>query len=480
MHISSRRVVIPLTGFVLVMLVVIASTMITAVRTHLKSKIFPYLKAPFTSVSSTPLAPPTEPGSILRANMSALSTFLINNKKAFLNDLTSNQGEGWTIVMGNEAGDLDSCASALAHSYLSTILDHKRTVALIQTPRADLSLRAENLLAFDFAHLAKNNSDLLTIDEITASTKLEDLRSSYALVDHNKLLPKFLAKEGPLASAERVTAIFDHHQDELAHRNANPLIIYPAGSCASIVTDYFKPRLPPAPTPGDAIIDVFTLLLTAITIDTSGLKDHGKTTESDTAAADYLYQHTPFGRATTEGGGPNKERKTLSELADILVDSKRDVSRLSGHDLLRRDYKEFEWHDSKGALVRVGLSTVPMGLKHWIERDGKKQFWDDQEAWIKERSLAVSGVLTTFRTRTKNKHKREMLLVFPQTEQVADAPTGLELKLYTGIESDTKLGAEPKDIPGIESKRAKAWEQTEKQATRKQIAPAIKAIVEAS
>ncbi|CAE6488865.1 unnamed protein product [Rhizoctonia solani] len=411
--------------------------------------------------------------------MSALSTFLLNNKKAFLDDLISNQGEGWTIVMGNEAGDLDSCASALAHSYLSTILDHKRIIALIQTPRADLSLRAENLLAFNYAHLDKNNTDLLTIDDITVATKLEDLRSSYALVDHNKLLPKFLAKEGPLASAERVTSIFDHHDDERVHLDANPRIIHPAGSCASIVADYFKPRLPPSPVPSDAITDAYSLLLSAIMIDTGGLKDNGKTTEYDTIAADYLYPHTQFG-APSVAGGENKDRMTMSELANVLVDKKRDVSELSGHDLLRRDYKEFEWNNSQGALVRVGLSTVPMGLKHWIERDGKNKFWAAQDAWIKERKLDVSGVLTTFRTRTKNKHKREMLLVFPQTEQVADAPTGLELKLYTGIESNAELGAEPKDIPGIEGRRARAWEQTEKQATRKQIAPAFKAIIEAS
>ncbi|KAH7337581.1 hypothetical protein B0J17DRAFT_573526 [Rhizoctonia solani] len=412
--------------------------------------------------------------------MSALSTFFFANKKAFLDDLASSKAEGWTIVMGNEAGDLDSCASALAHSYLSTILDHKRTVALIQTPRADLRLRAENLLAFEYAHLSKNNSDLLTIDEITALTKLEDLRSSYALVDHNKLLSKFLAKDSPLASAERVNAIFDHHADEGAHLTADPRIIHVTGSCASIVTDYFLPRLPKSPVLGDALTDIFSLLLSAIIIDTSGLKEGDKTTDYDKTAADYLYPHTSFGAPSIAGGEPNKDRKTLSELADILVDSKRDVSRLSGHDLLRRDYKEFEWNDSKGALVRVGLSTVPMGLKHWIERDGKKSFWAAQNEWIKERNLAVSGVLTTFRTRTKNKHKREMLLVFPQTEQVADAPTGLELKLYTGIESNTVLGAEPKNIPGIEGRRARAWEQTEKQATRKQIAPAFKAIIEAS
>ncbi|CAE6492869.1 hypothetical protein RSOLAG22IIIB_13852 [Rhizoctonia solani] len=469
----------------------VISTMITAARAHLKSKILPYSRAPFTSI---PLVPSIEPRSILHSN-SALSTFLLNNKKAFLDDLPSNKGEGWTIVMGNESGDLDSCASALAYSYLSTIPgddltitaipDNKRTIALIQTPRADLSLRAENLLAFSLAHLAKDCSDLLTIDDITAWTKLEDLRSSYALVDHNKLLSKFLAKEGSLVSAERVTAILDHHRDDEVHPDAKPRIIRSAGSCASIVTDYFKTRFPLSPELEDPITDVSALLLTAIVIDTNGLKTNGKTTELDAGAFDCLYPRTPFGRQTITGGAPNEEKKTLPELTELLITSKRDVSHLSGYDLLRRDYKEFEWNNSKGELIRVGLSTVPMGLKRWIERDKKKKFWADQQMWIKERNLAVSGVLTTFRTRTKNKHKREILLVFPQTEGASDAPSDLELKLHAGITSNSELGAnkmkkEKKKILGIQDKRAEAWEQTEKRATRKQIAPAIKVIIEKS
>ncbi|CAE6450265.1 unnamed protein product [Rhizoctonia solani] len=476
MRLPSRRVAIPLTGFLVVSVVVLGSTMISGIRTHLKSKILPYLKAPLSSVSTiTPIVSLTEPA-IISANMSALSTFFANNKKAFLDDLSSNRGEGWTIVMGNTAGDLDSCASALAHSYLSTILDHKRTVALIQTPRSGLALRPENLLAFDYARLNKNNSDLLTIDDLTAAIKLEELRSSYTLVDGNVLPPNF--PNDP--SADRVNAIFDHHVDEHAHPKADPRIIHPAGSCASIVANYFQPRLPPSPALGDAITDVYLLLLSAIMIDTNGLKDNGKTTPHDASAAEYLYSHTRFGALTVAGGEPSKDHMTLYDLATLLVDAKRDVAHLSGRELLERDYKSFVWKNSKGEDIRVGLSTVPMGLKHWIERDGKDKFWADQYAWIKVSNIDILGVLTTFRTRTKNKHKREMLIVFPQGEGVADAPTGLELKLYTGIEGNPNLGAEPKDIPGIEGRRARAWEQTEKQANRKQISPAIQAIIEAS
>ena len=38
-------------------------------------------------------------------------------KEEFLKDLKNDEAHGWTLVMGNEGGDLDSMVSALAYSY---------------------------------------------------------------------------------------------------------------------------------------------------------------------------------------------------------------------------------------------------------------------------------------------------------------------------------------------------------------------------
>ncbi|KAG8744535.1 Exopolyphosphatase [Ceratobasidium sp. 414] len=441
--------------------------MISAVRNHLRSKILPYLQAPFTSITTktAPLAS--------SSNMSTLSAFLLNNKQSFLANISSNRGEGWTIVMGNEAGDLDSCTSAIAHSYLSTTLDNTRTIALIQTPRVDLALRPENLLAFQLAHLDPNRNDLLTIDDITTSIPLSNLRTSFVLVDHNRLLPKFITE-----GADRVTAIFDHHADEKQHTNANPRIISPTGSCASIIASHFQSRFPS----NGVTTDVTSLLLSAILVDTGGLKkkeDGGKADATDLAASKFLYPLSRFGVMSTTGQA-STESKTIPDLTELLFEAKRTISHLSGRDLLRRDYKEYEFGlPGTGNFTRVGLSTVPMALDDWIERDGSAKFWSDQAQWISERSLTFSGVLTTFRTKKKQKHKREMLAVFPSAEgAVADAPTGLEKKLYESIEADEVLDAERRDLEGIEGRRARAWEQRNGKATRKQVAPAIKAIIE--
>jgi exopolyphosphatase len=353
---------------------------------------------------------------------------------------------------------------------------------LIQTPRADFSLRAENLLAFHLSHLDSQNADLLTLDDISSSIPLASLRTYYALVDHNRILPKFLADPNSPAELERVKAIFDHHDDEGFHKTANPRIIrVPTGSCASIVADYFRPRFPSSSGPADAISEVASLLLSAIAVDTSGLKEGGKAEPLDRSASQFLYPLTSFGAVSIAGDKPNEDSKTIPELADLLIESKRAVSNLAGRDLLRRDYKEYEFGSaSAGNLTRVGLSTVPMGLNHWIERDGAEKFWAAQDAWMKERNLTCSGVLTTFRTITKNKHKREMLLIFPSTGtgSVADSSSGLELKLYTALEANEELDMERKELDGIEGRRARAWEQRNKQATRKTIAPALRAIIE--
>ncbi|KAF8607359.1 DHH phosphoesterase [Ceratobasidium sp. AG-I] len=418
--------------------------------------------------------------------MSTLSQFLLDKKQAFLADLSSNQGEGWTIVMGNEAGDLDSCASALAYSYLSTTLDQTRTIALIQTLRADLHLRPENELAFQFAHLDPDNANLLTTDDITSSLPLPTLRTSFVLVDHNTINPKFLNNpQTDPTQEDRVKAIFDHHDDDHHHQSASPRIIREpepvagsAGSCTSIIADYFHTRFPQASsiTPHSAWSDVATLLLSAIAIDTNGLKAGGKAQEVDRTSSDFLYPISAFGALSISGDGTsNPESKTIPDLTKILSHRKGDVSGLPGQDLLRRDYKEYNYTTTNASQVRVGLSTVPMSLNKWLKRDGAATFWADQDAWIAKRELAVSGVLCAFETKEKE-HKREMLLVFS-----SNASTALEGQLYAGLEGNAGLDVVRRDLDGlVEGKRARAWEQRKAQATRKQIEPAIKAIIQGS
>lgn len=69
-------------------------------------------------------------------------------QEEFLEALRNNDADDWVIVMGNEAGDLDSLVSALTLSYLYNHLETpQKAVALLQTEQGACSLWLPRLLA---------------------------------------------------------------------------------------------------------------------------------------------------------------------------------------------------------------------------------------------------------------------------------------------------------------------------------------------
>lgn len=99
----------------------------------------------------------------------------------FLEALRNNNADDYIVVMGNEAGDLDSLVSAVALSFMYNHLDPpQKAVALLQTEqgesssscmpeaathrlRADaLDLRPENALALHYAKMSSGHRDLLS------------------------------------------------------------------------------------------------------------------------------------------------------------------------------------------------------------------------------------------------------------------------------------------------------------------------------
>lgn len=458
---------------------------------------------------------------------STLSAFLRENKSKFLADVKADGAKSWTIVMGNEAGgksislslsylctpelttrrrlpiaDLDSCASAIAYSYLTPL---KPTIGLIQTPRQDLYLREENLAAFTLSQI--NIDDLLCINDILDITTPPQLNSSFALVDHNSLHKSFHRAEA------KVVGIIDHHADEKAHLDASPRNIMVAGSCASLVAETFKDAFfqvsishsdengteieTPAATPAPK--ELATLLLTAIYVDTGGLKPKGKAEAIDRAVAEILesYANHPADSLT---GDPFRE----TTAKDLGV-KKHKVDHLSSRDLLRRDYKEYSFVTVSGQPITVGLSTVPYGTKPWLARESSNGtlpgFRESLENWAKERRLDVVGILNTFKSANKGHKRRELLILIggantsplsslstnevANVEALSDAlKNGLEEYKEFGLEG-VKLKDEYEDIKGVPKEHAKNvlgvvhfWKQNNTEATRKAIAPAFKSIIE--
>lgn len=456
-----------------------------------------------------------------------LVDFLRSQKEAFLGDLEGGNGNGWVMVMGNEAGDLDTLASSISYAVLSSTLAATRSIPLILTPRDHMSLRPENLLALNRAGVPLD-SLLYSQDLKTPTNQLSRLGVRFALVDHNSLLPQFRENEeghsesggqtgkqpsgGEDTVVDPVVAIVDHHADEGAHREAaTRLIQVPTGSASSLVTMHFRDaweaslnhpagvRASPVPS-----ADVSTLSLQAILIDTGALKikdgETTKTTQTDVEAADFLFPLSSFGQGVTllrpEGNLPQVLKDPFNE----LIYAKTHIEHLATPLLLARDYKEYEFDTATpDQHLRVGLVTVPLGMKAWLSREdenpGWKGFMQDMGKRMDERDLDVSGVLTTYRS-AKGKGRREMVVVVrPREGTGVDASKVFEAieaafkaRTHEGLDPDVDLEVEDWAKKGLagegsgiellqggaEGRMGGVWVQGNTGATRKQIAPLMK------
>ncbi|WVN90887.1 uncharacterized protein L203_106132 [Cryptococcus depauperatus CBS 7841] len=417
-----------------------------------------------------------------------LAGFLSSQKNSFLQDLKDGKGKGWIVVMGNEAGDLDSLASSIAFSQLSATLNASRVVPLVLTPPKYMTLRPENLLVLQKTFIPLTS--LLHASELPMlSSDLSKQGAKFALVDHNRLLPEF--------GAGHVEVVIDHHEDEGLHTDAAIRnITVPVGSCASLVTQHFKPQWEAslqheAPIPAE----LATVLLSAILVDTAGLKPQGKATPIDYDSAEFLYRISTLPQPRNDVSflsSPDgfSVPSPLTQLASILLETKSNISNLSTYELAMRDYKEYMWPTQAAAFptLKVGLSTVPLSLKPWIERtpQGWNSLMQGIDEYMTERTLDIEGILTTFKSEKKGKHKRQLAVVVRSGGVIKDDDEAERVfdRLVQGLEGSgdilslkrwKKEGTVRKE--NTKGKWVKIWVQGNTRSTRKQIAPLMKEIV---
>ncbi|KAF9564082.1 DHH phosphoesterase [Agrocybe pediades] len=431
----------------------------------------------------------------------SLRSFLSKSKESYLRDVKEDQEKAaahWTVVMGNEAGDLDSIASSIAFAWVQSEVNKKPAVPVMQVERDDLSLRAENLHALKMAGLSDTLDELLTLTELHQFKPFP--AHKFALVDHNRLGDTF-TEDNPKAE---VVAILDHHQDEGLYPSAVPRVIAPCGSCASHVAAVCAGEIPP---------ELATLLLTAIIIDTDGFRPGGKAVQVDRDAALSLTHRCtvshlippPSALSPIENPNANPdalyEVPAIKELSKTLADKKSDVSHLGALDLLRRDYKEYSYKLSWATgqpTVKAGLSTVPTSLKAWAT-DGRLE--KAAVEWMERHDLTILGVLTSFRDVKKpvigkakqGKHKREMAWIIlekpPLAKSANDGLTSeaLARRIWQGLEADKEIDVKPfkkftleksSNLP--QNSKARLYKQGNAHATRKTTAPLLKKILESS
>jgi len=249
-------------------------------------------------------------------------------------------GKKVTVVIGNEAADLDSMASSVAYAYY-LYLSGVNAVPVMNIPRNDFALRTEAVYLFGEASI--NPEILLFLDDIDLAELSDQGMLEMVLVDHN-VPGDVLAPYGKV-----VMEILDHHVDEKKYSTETSVDIRPVGSTATIVTERFIHDYK------DSIDnELGSLLLGTILLDTVNLdEDAGRVTPDDVKAAQGLMAITGLGQ---------------KDLFDKLQFEKFNVSSLGSYDLLRKDYKEWQLGD-----VKCGIASVLMPALDWVEKDSDLQ-----------------------------------------------------------------------------------------------------------
>lgn len=360
--------------------------------------------------------------------------------------------------------DLDSCVSSIITAYLYSIDQGQESqttplvLPLINIPREDLNLRP------DITYLLKTTgiatASLTFIDDLLPLKKTPSTPSPKTfLVDHNKLL-------GPTREifGTNVIGIIDHHDDEQAYKidgSTGPRIIERTGSCSSLVVNYFSAKL--SSTVFETDKDLALLALGPLLADTSNMTS--RVEEFDTKSYEIL----------THGLGYTAADVTA--FYHTLDRYKKDVSSLTGAEILRKDYKEWvpeshttdeEAHENS-IPGKIGISSVVKSLA-WLYNT-HKSFEDDIKQWAQRRQLDFFAVMSSYVEDSENGHGnfcRDILLFVPPTAtQTSKDKLQEVIKEVTG-----PLELEPLDLKVSEG--FYAFRQRNLKSSRKQVAPLLK------
>ncbi|PWW72782.1 DHH phosphoesterase [Tuber magnatum] len=313
-------------------------------------------------------------------------------------------------------------------------------------PRVDLTLKPElhHLLTL----LQISPEDLLFIDDPPLSALPKSTRIT--LVDHNELEPALRA----YFQEANVRGIIDHHEDEGGSPNAKPRIIERSGSCASLVTNYFKEVFP---TSGAVRGELARLGLAAALIDTTNLTN--KVTEHDLSTVGFLE-----GVINGMPVGPGGEKWDRQKFFNGIWDAKNDIDHMPLRDLLRKDWKEWTEGDGK----KVGIAAILKDLDWLGSRQGQDTFLQGIKSWAQERELDLVSVMTTIGQ--GDEFKRE-LMVWALDDSVKESVATFEEKAQ---KADLRLQTWGEG--GLDSKDGdrKAWRQFNLVASRKQVSPLLR------
>jgi len=394
-------------------------------------------------------------------------------KREFFMDWQDGRESEWILVQGNEAGDLDSMASALAWAFH---LEHStqntsnplKAIALLQTHTDALDFRPENKIALAGSKMTSGHEDLLTMDELpedpeTLSPKLKGI----VIVDH--AVPQRKWKDAKLLS------IFDHHVDQGIAPDAKPRIFEKTASCTTLVARQMLDELEQLPEEYHLPHELLELILSAIAIDSGGLTND-VTSKADVETTKRVLARSRWAEKDLDD--------VMEDLDDELSTAKKDLGHLSVRDLLRRDWKGdlVDTPSPRTPTVSMGFASIPYSLDEQIEKTdfGELFHWFAiQAAWTAEVGVDISVILNKYKIKEHGKKKkiREVVLVVRDDVRIDEAQANsLFHVVKEALESEKSLGLKPWHKADKLAPRQMVWTH-ESGAGRKVIRPIVEKAV---
>lgn len=350
------------------------------------------------------------------------------------------------ICCGNQSADMDSVVSALTYSYLNYMKNDQLILPVLNIPKEDLKLRKDIcnlLLKYGIKVDNEEKNPLIFMQDIKILKKKfkNNLVVDAILVDHNE--PQGLGVD----CIDRIIGIIDHHEDtkkydsNLIKSLGNPLIIETCGSCSSLVTNYWYPQIKDIYLLPEEIV---RLGMAAALLDTSNFKS--KVEDQDLEALDFYQKYFVSAK--------NMKNDILKPFFKTLKNDKQDIEGFDMYDLLRKDFKLFEFNGFK-----IGMSSLGSSMENYIKSFGCEDIDQACNKYLRLNNMDLLLLLTSYSDESKN-HKRQLM---PFNVQKSD----LQKTLIEKITQDLEL-VKIDSISELD-----VYDQQKSRASRKQIAPIV-------
>ncbi|KAM4601036.1 exopolyphosphatase PRUNE1 isoform 2-T3 [Polymixia lowei] len=268
-----------------------------------------------------------------------METFLTSCHEA-LEVNADNASTGFHVVLGNEACDLDSMVSALAHAYFlyKTVQNDRFPLPVLNIPKAEFVLRTDSLFLLRQTGLSQDL--LLFRDQLDLRGLQQDGRLALTLVDHN-ILPSL---DSELEGA--VVEVIDHHHQEREPSPSCPVTVETVGSCATLVIERIFQKAPEILDQQLALLLYGTIVLDCVNM----APEAGKVTPKDSQYSALLETHFP--------GLPPR-----GALFQSLQNAKFDVSGLTTDQMLLKDMKAVS-----GGDLHLAVSVIYLTMEELLQR----------------------------------------------------------------------------------------------------------------